>query len=89
MPKSTSYKIGFIKRCERPAAFKRFLLDYRRNENLVIEALSQKAMDDMIKWLKSNKDAMDKLSDKHDMPLPRKIPVRFEEKLDEVIITAG
>lgn len=86
--KTTRYKIGKDHEYyERPTTFKHYLLKYRQIENLVIEALSQKAMDFMISWLTDSREKMEKLSDRLDIPLPRKVVVQFEDKITEVKIS--
>jgi hypothetical protein len=85
--KPASYKIGkYDAYCERPTAFKYYLLNYRRRENLVIEALSQHAMDSMITWLTLSRTQMVQISNNVGIPLPRKVLVQFEDKIVEVNI---
>ena len=41
-------------------------------------------MESMISWLAHSKLQMDQLSDKHNIPLPAKVKVQFEDEIREV-----
>jgi hypothetical protein len=81
--------IGSDGHYERPTAFTYYLKNYRLRDNLVIKALSRDAMDSMINWLTSNRKQMEQLSDKYNMPLPRKVLVQFENEVKEIKIPHG
>ena len=82
--KEVRYKIGSDGYYERPTAFTYYLKNYRLRENLVIKALTREAMESMALWLAHSKLQMDQLSDKHNIPLPAKVKVQFEDEIREV-----
>ncbi len=83
--KSIRYRIvTYDEYYERPTAFKHYLRKYRQTENIVVEALSQEAMDSMINWLTDSREQMEQLSGSLKIPLPRKVKVQFEDEIIEV-----
>lgn len=85
--KPVRYKIGkYDGYNERPTTFKYYLLNYRRREDIVIEALSQNAFDSMINWLTYGRSQMEELSETLNIPLPQKVAVQFGNNIEEVAL---
>lgn len=87
--KPTRYMIGSDGYYERPTVFTYYLRSYRLRDNLVIKAQSRSAIQSMIEWLNSSKEQMEQLSDRCNIPLPRKVLVQFENEVEEIKISDG